>query len=97
MISRKDVEHIARLARIELTEEEKTKLEKDLRATLEFVEKLNEVNTDSVEPAAGGTELLNITRGDKEKGTEFESRQAEMLAQAPDKKDTWIKVKSVFE
>lgn len=51
-ISSKDVEHIARLARIELTETELKKFEKDLGAILDFVAQLNKVDTSDILPLA---------------------------------------------
>lgn len=96
-ISHKDVEHIAHLARIELTEVEKQKIEKDLSAILEFVEKLNEVDTENVEPMTGGTSLKNITREDKQIDVSLEGHQASLLAQVSEKKEGWVKVKAVFE
>lgn len=95
-ITRLEVEHIAKLARIELAEEEKTKFAGELAAILEFVEKLGEVNTDRVLPMAGGTDFHNEGRKDEQLDDSLENKQAEMLIQAPQKKETWIKVKSVF-
>lgn len=96
-ISPKDVEHIAQLARIELTEAEKQKFEKDLSVILEFVEKLNEVDTENVVPITGGTSLENITREDKQIDVSLEGHQASLLNQAPERKEGWVKVKSIFE
>lgn len=96
-ITKKDVEHIAHLARIELTEAEKQKFEKDLSAILEFVEKLNEVDTENVEPMVGGTSLENITREDKQIDVSLEGHQAGLLNQVPERKEGWVKVKAVFE
>lgn len=96
-ISRKTVEHIAHLARIHLTEEEKAKHEKELSGILEFVEQLNEVNTDGVLPTTGGTELENAMREDAQKDALLENRQAEMMSQVPERKDFWVKVKQIFD
>lgn len=96
-ISKKDVEHIANLARIELTAAEKEKFAGELTAILDFVEKLNEVDTSNVLPLAGGIDLPNVLRPDEELDKSLESKQAEMLIQAPDKKGEWVRVKAVFE
>jgi aspartyl-tRNA(Asn)/glutamyl-tRNA(Gln) amidotransferase subunit C len=90
------LEQIAQLARLELSVEEKEKFEKELPAILEFVEKLKEVDTKSVQPMTGGTELENETRADEQLATDLESRQGEILKQVPVKKDTWVKVKAIF-
>ncbi len=96
MLSKKEVEHIARLARIELSEDEKEKYEKDLSAILEFVEKLNEVDTSKVEPLTGGTDFKNIYREDRQVSKDLEKNQAKMIEAAPDREQRWIKVKKVF-
>ncbi len=96
MITLKDVEHIAHLARIELTPEEKQKYGRELSKILEFVEKLNRVDTSVVQPLAGGTLLENITREDEEADKTIEGKSAKLLEAAPDRKDGYVKVKSVF-
>ena len=95
-ISRKDLGHIAKLARIELGEEEKTKFEKDLSAILEFVEKLSEVDTTNVEPMTGGTILENVMRADAQVDKSLEGKSAELIDAAPERKGGYIKVKAVF-
>ncbi len=96
-ISQKDVEHIANLARIKLSEEEKIKFTSELSDILNFVEKLNEVDTSAVEPMAGGTLLQNETRPDKQIDISLENKQAEMLAAVPDKKGEWVRVKAILK
>lgn len=97
VISRKDVEHIARLARIELTEAEKKKFEKDLSGILEFVAKLNEADTSAVEPLTGGTALENVMRDDIPEGTGNRERGTELVDAAPIKRGGHIEVEAVFE
>lgn len=97
MITDKNVEHIAALARIQLTAEEEKRFEKELSAILDFVEKLNEVNTQNIEPMTGGTNLENVMREDNQIDKNLENKSAELVNAAPDKKEGWIKVKAVFE
>lgn len=97
MITRKDAEHIARLARIELTEAEKNKFEKDLSAILEFVAKLNEVDTSEVETLAGGTILENVMRGDVAPGTGDRGQWLGLAEAAPKHREGYVEVKAVFE
>jgi aspartyl-tRNA(Asn)/glutamyl-tRNA(Gln) amidotransferase subunit C len=91
-----DVEHIAKLARLGLGEEEKQKFAKELAAILEFVEKLKEVDTKNVEPTAQATGRQNVTRADEAKKGEERQRQ-QILNNAPQTKSDYIKVKEVFE
>ena len=64
-ITKKDVEHIAKLARIEFSEEEKEKFTEQLDKILSYVAKLNELNTEKVEPMAHVLPLQNVLREDK--------------------------------
>ncbi len=59
-----NVPHVAKLANLPLKEEEEKKFEKQLSDVLQYIEKLNEVNTDSVEPTSQVTGLENVFRED---------------------------------
>lgn len=59
-----DVAHIAKLANLPLSDEEQTKLEKQLEDTLSYIENLQEVDTKNVQPTAHVTGLENVTRED---------------------------------
>lgn len=96
MITRNDVEHIARLARIELTEAEEAKFEQDLASILEFVSRLNELDTTDVKPLTGGTELVNAVRED-EPGRPDPERARRIVAAAPRTRDGYVEVKAVFQ
>jgi len=63
-IGTKDVEHVAMLARLELSDEEKHAMTSQLRAVLRYVEKLNELDTEAVEPTAHILPVRNVTRED---------------------------------
>ena len=60
----KDVEHVAALARLSFTDDEKQKLTGELNAILAYVEQLNSLDTSSVEPLAHVIELNNVFRED---------------------------------
>ena len=79
-ISTKDVTKIARLARIEVAEAEKEQLAKEINAILTWIDQLNEVNTDSVEPLASVSDTTLPWREDKV--TDGHKRDA-ILANAP--------------
>lgn len=101
MISKKDVEHIARLARIELSDGEMAKFGKDLSDILAFVEKLGEVDTALIEPLTGGTNLENIMREDTRSGFFGEARLDEqgqsLIEAAPRRRDGSVEVPAVFQ
>lgn len=95
MIDKKEVEHIAKLARLGLSEKEKEKFTRELSAILDFVKKLDEVKADKIEPIAQVTGLENVTR--KDKGVKKEKKQTDkLLNQAPEIENRNIKVKAVL-
>ncbi|SMB99594.1 aspartyl/glutamyl-tRNA(Asn/Gln) amidotransferase subunit C [Thermanaeromonas toyohensis ToBE] len=63
-LSREEVEHVALLARLYLSEEEKEAYTKQLNAILEYMEKLNALDTEGVEPTAHVLPLRNVFRED---------------------------------
>jgi len=92
-ISKKDVEHIAKLARIELSEEEIGKFQGNLNKVLGYIEVLKKVNTDGVEPLAQVTGLENVFREDEAVASPLAS---DIIDSAPAKSGRFIKVKKVF-
>lgn len=91
-----DIAHIAKLARLGLVEEEKKKFANDLSAILDFIDKLKEVDVEGVEPTLQATGLNSVMRQDEGIKRREESRK-KLLANAPEVKDNYIKVKAVFE
>ncbi|NOQ56343.1 MAG: Asp-tRNA(Asn)/Glu-tRNA(Gln) amidotransferase subunit GatC [Nanohaloarchaea archaeon] len=82
------IDKVANIARLELTAEEKTYLEKDLNNILDSFKKLEKVNTDKTEPTFQPVEVKNITRDDKiEKGL----KQKESLKNAKETEDGYFK------
>ncbi len=97
MIMKEDVQHIAHLARIELTKEEEERFQHELSAILQFVEQLNQVDTTGIEPMTGGTHLEQIVRADVQENTDLEHRAASLIDAVPEKKGRLVQVRSVFE
>jgi len=96
MISKEQVEHIAKLARIELTKKEKEKFSNELSAILDYIDKLNQVNTGNIRPIQQITGLDNVARNDIAKTNNQDTRN-KILEQAPEKKDNYFKVPKIFE
>jgi len=88
-------QHIADLARLELTESEKAKYAEELSAVLGFIEQLLAVDTDNIVPASQVTGLINIARKDEIKICEAETR-AQIFKAAPLAEGEYFKVKAVF-
>ena len=94
-LTKKEVEHVAKLARLGLAEKEKEKFSNELSVILDFVEKLNEVKTDKVEPTAQVTGLENVYRQDK--GRERAKQGTDkLLGLAPETENRYVKVKAVL-
>ncbi len=93
-ISSEEVKHIAKLAKLSLTEEEVEKYAKDLGGIAEFVEKLNEVDITGVNPTAHAVDKYNVFRQDELK----DSYNRELiLKNAPSKEAGCISVPKVVE
>ena len=93
-----DVKHIAKLARLGLGKDEEKKFEKELSAILDFVEKLNEADTGSIEPTAHITGIENVLRDDATNELcRDESAKRKILENAPAKEGRYFKVKRVLE
>jgi aspartyl-tRNA(Asn)/glutamyl-tRNA(Gln) amidotransferase subunit C len=88
-----DVEHIARLARLEFTEEEKKKFTHQLNDILTYVEQLNKLDTSKVEPLSHVIELDNVFRPDVAKPG---LTPDEALKNAPAKTEKFFKVPKVI-
>lgn len=93
IINREKIDHLARLARIDISEEEKGKYAEQISAILDYFKELNELDTSDVEPLAHVFDLKNITRPDVIKQN-FSSDQA--LAEAPVLEKKQFKVAGVF-
>ena len=92
MITIKDVEHVAKLARLELTEEEKEKFTHQLGDVLAHVEKMNEVDTTGVEPMNHPIDFYNVMREDKKI---YENTRDELMQNAPDIEGEFFKVPKI--
>jgi aspartyl-tRNA(Asn)/glutamyl-tRNA(Gln) amidotransferase subunit C len=81
-LSKEQVAHIAKLARLKISDEEAGKFSGQLTDILQYVEVLNEVETEGVEITAQVTDLQNMTRADKVKEVE-EPTPKELLDCSP--------------
>jgi len=61
----KEIDHLLELVRLEISEEEKEKIGKDLAQILKYVSQLSQVDTEGIEPMNGGTFLENVIREDR--------------------------------
>lgn len=88
------IDHLARLARLALTDEEKSVYGNQLDNILHYVEKLNELDTVGIEPTSHVISISNITREDVSRPS-LEREAA--LMNAPDKTDAFYRVPKIIE
>jgi len=91
VIDSEQVLHVARLARLVLTDEEVARMSGELPAILEHVERMNELELDDVEPTSHVVALENVLRADEPRPSWERER---ILAEAPDPSDGAFRVPS---
>ena len=103
-ITVEDVEYAAKLAKLDLSEEEKESMTSQLREVLNYMAKLNELNTDDVEPTAHVLPIKNVWRADErepslEQDKTFLSRRGPrwVMRIAPKSHEGQIRVPRVVE
>ncbi len=96
MVDKKEVKHIAQLARLQLNEEEEERFANELSSILDYVEKLKELDTEKVEPTSHPFDSVNVVREDV-----VQKSDAELIKKlkelAPALKRGYVKVKTVFK
>ncbi|MEW6008431.1 MAG: Asp-tRNA(Asn)/Glu-tRNA(Gln) amidotransferase subunit GatC [Candidatus Omnitrophota bacterium] len=94
MFTKKDLEKLATLARIELSPDELNKYSKELASILEYIEKLKELDVTLTEPTTHVMHLANVFRKDEIKPSiDIE----EVLKHAPQRKGTFFKVPKIID
>jgi len=93
-ISVNEVEKVAGLARLSFTDEEKELFAKQLSGILDYIEKLNELDTSDVEPTSHVLPIKNVFREDVVKPS---SAPDEILANAPDRSGDFYRVPKIIE
>jgi aspartyl-tRNA(Asn)/glutamyl-tRNA(Gln) amidotransferase subunit C len=108
-VTQKDVAYVADLANLELSVEERTGVVRDLNSILGYIERLNELDTSTVEPMAQVSDRYGIDESKKENRFAYATRedileglrkslpQEVALANAPDSDGTYFRVPKVIE
>jgi aspartyl-tRNA(Asn)/glutamyl-tRNA(Gln) amidotransferase subunit C len=97
MISKQEVQHIAKLARLSTTEKEEEKFAKELSSILDYVEKLKKADISKMEAISHAFEIENVVRKDEERSSKTKSNNQRLVDMAPETKNGYIKVKSIFQ
>lgn len=93
-LSREQVQHIARLARVGLTEEDVDRFTEQLSEILDYFERLRQVDTEGVPPTAHTLDLHNVMREDE---PEPAYDKEEMLANAPLREGDYFRVRAILD
>ncbi len=93
-ITVKEVEHVAKLARLDLSEDEKRQFTEQLNAILQYAEQLNELDTDQVQATTHVMPMSNVMREDEVRPS---WPLEQVLLNAPEEEDGQIKVPAVLE
>ncbi len=93
-LSIQEVEHVARLARLALTEEEKELFSRQLSDILTYIQKLKELNTDGVPPTSHVLPLKNVFREDRVRPSLLRERS---LSNAPEQEGGFFRVPKIIE
>lgn len=92
-VTKENVAYIAELARLRFTEVEQEKMTRELNMILHYIEKLNEIDTEGVEPLSSIHDQANVLRADVERPS---LSNADALKNAPDKLDRFFRVPKVI-
>ena len=94
MLTKEQVQHVAKLARLSLTEKEVELYAEQLSKILDYIDQLNEVNTDGIEPMTQLIPTVNVMREDIIK-KQFERQ--EILSNAPHEEYGFFRVPKIGE
>ena len=93
-IDRAQVDHVARLARLDLSEDERERMAHELTHILEHAERIQALDLEDVEPTSHALKLTNVLRPDEARAS---LTQEEALANAPEAADGRFKVPRIIE
>lgn len=93
-ITKETVDQVATLAKLSFTDSEKERIQEDLSKIIDFMEKINEVDTEGVEPLTHINESINVLREDEAIET---ITQEEALKNAPQKDSDYFKIPKVLK
>ena len=98
-ITQKEVEQVARLARLALSDEEKNRYTAQLDSILGYIEKLKQLNTENIQPTTHALPMANVWREDRMEPSTAQTTGSpeELVGNAPEREGPFFKVKKVIE
>jgi aspartyl-tRNA(Asn)/glutamyl-tRNA(Gln) amidotransferase subunit C len=94
-IKKEEVKHIAKLARLGLSDKELENYQKELSKILEYIEKLKEIDVSGIEPTFHPLKIKNVKREDSETKMDIEMVK-KLIELMPEKREGYLKVKRVL-
>ena len=93
-ITSEEIRHVAILARLDLTPDEQERLTGQLGRILEYMDKLNELDTSGVEPMSHAVDMVNALRPDRAVN---QPQTEALLSNAPAREDDFLSVPKIIE
>lgn len=93
IIDDETIEYVGILAKLSLNDEEKEAAKKDMASMLDYIDKLNELDTSDVEPMSHAFSVNNVFREDEVTNGDL---SADLLSNAPEQKDNMLMVPKTF-
>lgn len=93
IIDDETIEYVGILAKLSLNDEEREAAKKDMASMLDYIDKLNELDTSSVEPMSHAFSVNNVFREDEVTNGDL---SADLLSNAPEQKDNMLMVPKTF-
>ena len=93
-ITSEEIRHVAILARLDLTPDEQERLTGQLGRILEYMDKLNELDTAGVEPMSHAVDVVNVLRPDRAVN---QPQTEALLSNAPAREDDFLSVPKIIE
>jgi aspartyl-tRNA(Asn)/glutamyl-tRNA(Gln) amidotransferase subunit C len=94
-IGKEEVKHIAKLARLGLSEREIEKYQKELSKILDYIEKLKEIDVSNVEPTFHPLKIKNVVREDAQLKKDIDEIK-KLIELMPERKGGYLKVKKIL-
>ena len=93
-ITMQEVDQVARLARLRLSDAEKERMRRELDGILSYIDKLRALDTEGVPPTSHAVPMTNVMREDEPRES---LQQDDMLANAPDRSGEFFRVPKIIE
>ncbi len=95
MLTKQEIEHIAKLARIEFNDDDIELMRKDLSSIIDYFGKLKEVDVENIQPSTHSVDVKNVVRKDSSKKPDLNLAKS-LVEAAPNKENKYIRSRPIF-